>query len=200
VSGSDCYFDTNDSGPDQCTPAAGRWESSGGCHWNPYGSGEDECLPEDEPEVCYSDGVADDCPTQQDLDDVAASFSAALNELDAIKSAMDAEESAWCSQNPGECLENAAIASGPSTEAGFQCAGEYLEAAGRVTGAAFTIGFLWGLSLAPGIGVLDVIGLGALGGAVAAAAAGSVKNAYDCWKAREPIPHHVVPVAEPVYY
>lgn len=41
-----CYWDPNDSGPDQCQPATGRWklDGNGGCYWDPNDSGPDQCL------------------------------------------------------------------------------------------------------------------------------------------------------------
>jgi subtilisin family serine protease len=42
-----CYWDPNDSGPDQCTPNTGRWKLGGGgsCYWDPNDSGPDQCVP-----------------------------------------------------------------------------------------------------------------------------------------------------------
>lgn len=42
-----CYWDPNDSGPDQCSPPTGRWKSdgNGGCYWDPNDSGPDQCVP-----------------------------------------------------------------------------------------------------------------------------------------------------------
>jgi hypothetical protein len=45
-----CYFDPNDSGPDQCSPPtapAGRWKlgGDGSCFWDPNDSGPDQCTP-----------------------------------------------------------------------------------------------------------------------------------------------------------
>lgn len=43
-----CYWDPNDSGPDQCSPPTGRYKSDGhgGCYWDPDDSGPDQCSPE----------------------------------------------------------------------------------------------------------------------------------------------------------
>jgi hypothetical protein len=43
----ECYFDPNDSGPDQCDPTPGRWKSdgSGGCYFDEFDGGPDQCSP-----------------------------------------------------------------------------------------------------------------------------------------------------------
>jgi hypothetical protein len=45
----ECYWDPNDSGPDQCSPEVptGRWkdDGNGGCYWDPNDSGPDQCVP-----------------------------------------------------------------------------------------------------------------------------------------------------------
>ncbi len=44
-----CYWDPNDSGPDQCSPSAptGRYKMGpSGCYWEPNDSGPDQCSPE----------------------------------------------------------------------------------------------------------------------------------------------------------
>lgn len=42
-----CYWDANDSGPNQCTPPSGRYkyDGSGQCYWEPNDSGANQCLP-----------------------------------------------------------------------------------------------------------------------------------------------------------
>lgn len=42
-----CYWDPNDSGPNQCQPYTGRWkdDGNGGCYWDEYDSGPDQCQP-----------------------------------------------------------------------------------------------------------------------------------------------------------
>jgi subtilisin family serine protease len=42
-----CYWDPNDSGPDQCDPDLGRWKlaNDGSCYWDPNDSGPDQCVP-----------------------------------------------------------------------------------------------------------------------------------------------------------
>jgi hypothetical protein len=44
-----CYWDPNDSGPDQCVPPTGRWkdDGQGGCYWDPNDSGPDQCVPQE---------------------------------------------------------------------------------------------------------------------------------------------------------
>lgn len=40
-----CYFDAEDSGPDQCDPTPGRWkdDGNGGCYFDENDSGPDQC-------------------------------------------------------------------------------------------------------------------------------------------------------------
>lgn len=40
-----CYWDPNDSGPDQCSPTPGRWklDANGNCYWDPNDSGPNQC-------------------------------------------------------------------------------------------------------------------------------------------------------------
>jgi hypothetical protein len=46
VNGTSCYWDANDSGPDQCDPNAGRWKLDGTtCSWDPWDSGPAQCDP-----------------------------------------------------------------------------------------------------------------------------------------------------------
>ena len=42
-----CYWEPNDSGPDQCSPPPGRYKynGSGSCYWEPNDSGPDQCSP-----------------------------------------------------------------------------------------------------------------------------------------------------------
>lgn len=42
-----CYFDPDDSGPDQCAPNPGRWKlgGDGSCYWDPDDSGPNQCTP-----------------------------------------------------------------------------------------------------------------------------------------------------------
>ena len=42
-----CYFDPDDSGPDQCSPNPGRWKlgGDGNCYWDPADSGPNQCTP-----------------------------------------------------------------------------------------------------------------------------------------------------------
>lgn len=42
-----CYFDPDDSGPDQCAPNLGRWKlgGDGTCYWDPGDSGPNQCQP-----------------------------------------------------------------------------------------------------------------------------------------------------------
>jgi hypothetical protein len=43
-----CYWDANDSGPDQCEATLGRWkvDGNGGCYWDATDSGPDQCAPQ----------------------------------------------------------------------------------------------------------------------------------------------------------
>jgi len=42
-----CYFDPDDSGPDQCSPNLGRWKlgGDGSCYWDPADEGPNQCSP-----------------------------------------------------------------------------------------------------------------------------------------------------------
>jgi hypothetical protein len=46
--GANCVWDANDTGPNQCTPAAtGRFKKDGAnCVWDATGSGADQCRPQ----------------------------------------------------------------------------------------------------------------------------------------------------------
>lgn len=50
VDGSNCYWDANDDGPDQCDPnnPSGRYkdDGNGGCYWEPSDFGADQCTPQ----------------------------------------------------------------------------------------------------------------------------------------------------------
>ena len=43
-----CYFDSTDTGPDQCSPTVGRWkvDGNGGCYFDATDSGPDQCAPQ----------------------------------------------------------------------------------------------------------------------------------------------------------
>ncbi len=42
-----CYWDPDDSGPDQCSQNTGRWKlgGDGSCYWDPADSGDNQCSP-----------------------------------------------------------------------------------------------------------------------------------------------------------
>jgi hypothetical protein len=42
-----CYFDPDDSGPDQCEANLGRWKlgGDGSCYWDPADEGPNQCSP-----------------------------------------------------------------------------------------------------------------------------------------------------------
>jgi hypothetical protein len=42
-----CYWDPDDSGPDQCSQTQGRWKlgGDGSCYWDANDSGENQCEP-----------------------------------------------------------------------------------------------------------------------------------------------------------
>jgi len=42
-----CYFDPDDSGPDQCSATLGRWkdDGNGGCYYDASDSGPNQCQP-----------------------------------------------------------------------------------------------------------------------------------------------------------
>jgi hypothetical protein len=50
LDGDNCFFDPNDTGPDQCTPPGpptGRWkdDGTGTCYFEPNDSGPNQCVP-----------------------------------------------------------------------------------------------------------------------------------------------------------
>ncbi|HTH03932.1 MAG TPA: hypothetical protein VL882_26835 [Vicinamibacterales bacterium] len=42
-----CYWDPDDSGPDQCSQSSGRWKlgGDGSCYWDANDSGPNQCAP-----------------------------------------------------------------------------------------------------------------------------------------------------------
>lgn len=70
--GASCYWDANDSGPDQCDPTPGRWKLNGtSCYWDANDEGPDQCDPNAtgrwkwDGAQCYWDGF-DSGPAQCD--------------------------------------------------------------------------------------------------------------------------------------
>ena len=55
-----CYFDPDDSGPDQCSPNLGRWKlgGDGSCYWDPADSGPNQCSPAALDGIEATDGLA----------------------------------------------------------------------------------------------------------------------------------------------
>jgi hypothetical protein len=55
-----CYFDPDDSGPDQCSQNPGRWKvgGDGACYWDPADSGPDQCTPPATDGIEPTDGTA----------------------------------------------------------------------------------------------------------------------------------------------
>ena len=55
-----CYFDPDDSGPDQCSPNPGRWKlgGDGSCYWDPADSGPNQCTPPATDGIEATDGTA----------------------------------------------------------------------------------------------------------------------------------------------
>jgi hypothetical protein len=193
---SECYFDQYDSGPDQCSPANGRWESDGGCHWNPFGAGSNQCEPPSGGTGCFTNGVEDDCPTQQQRDDADALFSAALAELDSMQGDMDD----YCNGNPGMCNASPApFESGPSAY-GENCGNQYALAGVAIAYAAEVTWLGWAVAGLAASGVGTVLLAGAAAGVMVGLAAVAVKNAWDCYLLDDtPADHYLVPAEEPVY-
>jgi hypothetical protein len=56
-----CYFDANDSGPDQCSPTPGRWkdDGNGGCYFDANDSGPNQCQPQQPPAIAEDPGAPD---------------------------------------------------------------------------------------------------------------------------------------------
>ena len=55
-----CYFDPDDSGPDQCSANPGRWKlgGDGSCYWDPADSGPNQCTPPATDGIEATDGTA----------------------------------------------------------------------------------------------------------------------------------------------
>jgi hypothetical protein len=55
-----CYFDPDDSGPDQCSQTEGRWKlgGDGSCYWDPADSGPNQCEPATTNGIEATDGNA----------------------------------------------------------------------------------------------------------------------------------------------
>ena len=55
-----CYFDPDDSGPDQCSANPGRWKlgGDGTCYWDPADSGPNQCTPPATDGIEATDGTA----------------------------------------------------------------------------------------------------------------------------------------------
>jgi len=115
-----CYWDANDSGPDQCDPTSGRWKSDGfgNCYWDANDSGSDQCQGNNgengpggatEP-VCYYQGEPDTCASAQDGEDNLA-LVVSLDADIADAQAQYDETVAYCNQYG--CNEPAPV-SGPS--------------------------------------------------------------------------------------
>src|SRR5262245_22688294 len=111
--GGPCYWDPNDSGPDQCEPDPGRWKlGTEGCYFDSGDNGPDQCEPAIEATgtgntggyTCsnseYGEG---DCATTEQYDDMLSEIAAAEAEYDALEAeqnANDAELANFCVQNP----------------------------------------------------------------------------------------------------
>ena len=55
-----CYWDPDDSGPDQCSQSPGRWKlgGDGSCYWDPDDSGPNQCSPPAADGIEATDGTA----------------------------------------------------------------------------------------------------------------------------------------------
>jgi hypothetical protein len=141
-----CYWDANDSGPDQCTQNQGRWKVSGqSCYFDANDSGPNQCNPS-EPETyasCY-DGEPP-CASSEDMDDVGIALASMQAELDAAQG----DYSSGCSAHPESC-DNVepnveVMHSGPSVNPIFleSCAKEAGDATVALVGSAGSALALW---------------------------------------------------------
>lgn len=194
--GSTCYWDANDSGPDQCSPNSGRWKDDGndGCYFDGGDSGPDQC----EPAVagtgtgdtggysCYYDGHPEPCASQEYYDEALSVYTQSLADYDNLMSdiaATDAEVAAWCSANPGQCDDDElASRSGPyASDSYANCVTDGIIAAGSAIlfgSAVWDVGAIFagpvaGITVAAVAGPLAVA-LGA--GLVAAGAYGAYRE------------------------
>ncbi len=123
IDGSNCYWDGNDSGSDQCSPNPGRWKvgTEGGCAFDSYDDGPDQCEP-----AGSANGSGDvagyacdggDCATPAQFDDFCSALADAESEQEAEQADYDEAEGHWCTMNPGECFDKQSKqVSGPSDE------------------------------------------------------------------------------------
>lgn len=194
ANGSECYFDDNDSGPDQCDPVAGRWTSdgNGGCQWNDSATGEDECEPSGS--TCYSDGQPDTCATEQDIDDAEALLSAAQAEVELMQDQNEDLAAAYCNEYPQECGSDYSVQSGPSMQSCFV----KLQAAAVATGASLGVigGGFFALRVFK-LGATATILIGTVGAVAAVIAAGAIYSAYTCYYPS--IPAATLALPEPEY-
>ncbi len=126
-----CYWDENDSGADQCSPAPGRWKiGSEGCYFDGYDDGPDQCEPAingnetgDTPGyACYDEESSPgDCATQPQFEDFVAAVAQAESDYEEMETEYEATEAAiteYCNNNPSDpgCDEGGvgSIRSGPS--------------------------------------------------------------------------------------
>ena len=99
----ECYWDSNDDGPDQCAPL-GRWKSDGqgGCYWDSNDGGADQCQPPQAVETCYQNEPAP-CATNQELEDydiVLAQTQYELETYEVESNAGYADYVNFCNANP----------------------------------------------------------------------------------------------------
>jgi hypothetical protein len=203
-SGDECYFDENDTGPDQCDPVAGRWENgSSSCEWNPAGSGENECEPPDAETVCYYQGEPDTCATEQELDDLSTLLAAAEADIELMEDQYEseyAEYEEWCDENPGQCDEEESLRSGPTSDDVFGCGAEAVAAVGAVAGAALTVVSFKSMVTAGLVtSVGGVLAAALVGGVVVGIAAIAVSSWWSCWRAIPRIPAAGRLPAEPAH-
>ncbi len=191
--GGTCYWDGNDSGPDQCSPNSGRWkDGNDGCYFDSGDDGPDQCEPAIEGTGTGDTGGyscsdpelgAGDCATQDQYDDFVSEVAAAEAEyesLDAEQSAIDSELASFCSQNPShpDCATRESPPSGPFFAADEPPVPCWMVAAGSATALLALISRLAGsiaimMGPAAALTTLGVLGstVGLYGAALAAAVA-----------------------------
>jgi hypothetical protein len=189
IGGSGCYWDPNDTGPDQCSPNAGRWKiGSQGCYFDSSDSGPDQCQPAEGDSggdatgyTCDYQGSPADCASEQQYEDFLATLADDQAEQDEYQSEYDSYV-ADCDANGLGCDDTlGGTESGPSAYA----RGCVAETAGTISGLAWSAQSLvqgWGLATGPieEITVAAVVDFNAGWIAAAAATGGALYLLYNC--------------------
>jgi hypothetical protein len=178
-----CYWDAEDSGPDQCYPTAGRWKSNGqgGCYWDENDSGPNQCEPP--PNICYYEEELGECASSQDVEDaliLSAELEADHAAMEADVAQAEADETAYCNQHPSECSEELAL-SGPNALNNIPyCSWSITTAAWEVGGAILARASMYRAGYAVAVPATVLAGKVALAMAATVFAFVAVAQAVEC--------------------